>query len=337
MVLRIAIRTAKFKAWADLCELVDKDPWGRPYRLVMKNFGIRDPAADSRSREALIADFMFPAAPATDWSLAPSAVVYDLFRMLDPEAGVSEFTADELRLAARRLFLGKAPGPSGVPNEILRALVNTQSQAKLETMNDCLGAALTYPPRWKRARLVLIKKSADKPPDAPSSYRPICILDVTGKLLERLLLQRLEKHLDEHGGRRRAPNQFGFRQGISTETAVNCVLNLAAQAATTPRKKSLCVLVTLDVKNAFNSLRWPVKDKALRHVQTPEYLVDMLRSWLSDSKLLTGAERTSRPVTCGAPQGSVLGPALWNVAYDSLLRIDVPPDIQLTSGSPMTW
>ncbi|KAF0751063.1 Reverse transcriptase domain-containing protein, partial [Aphis craccivora] len=240
--------------------------------------------------------------------------------MFDPETGVPEFqrsvpefTADELRLAARRLSLGKAPGPSEVPNKILRALVNTQSQAVLETMNDCL-AALTFPPRWKRARLVLIKKGADKPPDAPSSYRPICILD---------------KHLDEHGGRRRAPNQFGFRQGISTETAVNCVLNLAAQAAATPRKKSLCVLVTLDVKNAFNSLRWPVIDKALRHVQTPEYLVDMLRSWLSDRTLLTGAERTSRPVTCGVPQGSVLGPALWNVAYDSLMRMDVPPGVQL--------
>jgi len=39
---------------------------------------------------------------------------------------------------------------------------------------------------------VLIRKGPDKPPDAPSSYRPICILDTFGKLLERLLLQRLE-------------------------------------------------------------------------------------------------------------------------------------------------
>ncbi|KAF0751061.1 Uncharacterized protein FWK35_00016219 [Aphis craccivora] len=64
--LRIAIRTAKSKAWADLCALVDKDPWGRPYRLVMKKLDTRDPAADSRGREALIVDSLFPAAPATD-------------------------------------------------------------------------------------------------------------------------------------------------------------------------------------------------------------------------------------------------------------------------------
>uniref|UniRef100_A0A2S2PN34 Retrovirus-related Pol polyprotein from type-1 retrotransposable element R1 2 n=1 Tax=Schizaphis graminum TaxID=13262 RepID=A0A2S2PN34_SCHGA len=45
--------------------------------------------------------------------------------------------------------------------------------------------------------------------------------------------------------------------------------------------------------------------------------------------LLTGAEMTSRPVTCGIPRGSVLGPALWNVACDALLKMDVPPGVQL--------
>jgi len=91
------------------------------------------------------------------------------------------------------------------------------------------------------------------------------MLDMTGKLLERLLLQRLEKQLDERGGLRRAPNQYGFRKGISTESDVNSVLEIAAQAAAPPRKKSLCVLVTLDVKNAFNSLRWPEARSAQTH------------------------------------------------------------------------
>jgi len=126
--LRIAILAAKSKAWADLRSMVDKDPWGRPYRLVVKKFGTRDPAADSKAREAQIADSLFPAAPVMDWSMVPSSVVWDLFRMFDPETGVPEFqrsvpefTSDELRLAKLRLSPGKAPGPSGVPNEILSA------------------------------------------------------------------------------------------------------------------------------------------------------------------------------------------------------------------------
>lgn len=55
----------------------------------------------------------------------------------------------------------------------------------------------------------------------------------------------------------------------------------------------------------------------------------MFRSWLSDRQLLTGEEMAPRPVTCGVPQGSVLGPALWNVTYDSLLQMAVPHGVHL--------
>ncbi|KAE9528601.1 hypothetical protein AGLY_012176 [Aphis glycines] len=62
---------------------------------------------------------------------------------------------------------------------------------------------------------------------------------------------------------------------------------------------------------------------------TPEYLVLMIRSWLSDRELLVGENRTPRPVTCGFPQESVLGPTVWNMAYDSLLVMNVPSGVHL--------
>jgi len=148
--------------------------------------------------------------------------------------------------------------------------------------------------------------------------------------LERLLLQRLEAHLDSGAPRARAPNQFGLRKGISTETAVNMVMGIAAQAAVGPlHDKKLCVLVTLDVRNAFNSLQWPVIDRALAEKATPHYLVHMIRSWLSDRELLVGENSLIKKVTCGVLQGSVLGPTLWNATYDDLLTMDVPAGINL--------
>jgi len=85
--------------------------------------------------------------------------------------------------------------------------------------------------------------------------------------------------------------------GLHIILEVEVVTNLATQAASgTWKQKELGVLVTLDVKNAFNSLQWPVIDEAFRNKDTPEYLVLMIRSWLSERQLLVGDQRIIKTV-----------------------------------------
>ena len=67
------------------------------------------------------------------------------------------------------------------------------------------------------ARLVLLKKPG-KPDRMPSSYRPICRLSEAGKLLERVISNRLTRCLDESGGI--SESQFGFRSQRSTVDAI---------------------------------------------------------------------------------------------------------------------
>jgi len=86
--------------------------------------------------------------------------------------------------------------------------------------------------------------------------------------------------------------------------------------------------VSLDIRNAFNTLPWRWIAAALEHHGAPRYLSAIIRDYFRD-RILEYIDRDGlvqeRGVGCGVPQGSVWGPLLWNLAYDHILRCALPP------------
>lgn len=121
----------------------------------------------------------------------------------------------------RRLPAGKATGPDGLTNESILLFSRLRPQLFIKTFNACL-ARREFPLRWKTARLVLLHKGPGKPLDEPSSFRPLCMLDTAGKLLDRLVLIRLNQQLDDTG--QWYEDQYGFRIGRSTLDAIERVI-----------------------------------------------------------------------------------------------------------------
>lgn len=92
-------------------------------------------------------------------------------------------------------------------------------------------------------------------------------------------------------------------------------------------------MLALDVKNAFNCASWSKIMEALRREKVPPKLLNMLGAYLSDrAVIIRGSEGNTRwAVSCGVPQGSILGPDLWNVMYNGLLGVSLPPETELVA------
>jgi len=235
--LRIAIRRSQENSWKQLCAEVDQDPWGTPYKIVMRKIERRKPVPSNLVPN--IVTKLFSAHPKVDE------------RASQPTTPVPPITPQELERAGKRLKAGKAPGPDGIPNEVLKIAIKLQPQMFLKTFNSCLEEG-TFPRQWKQARLVLLRKG-DKPEDLPSSYGLLCMLDTDGKLFERIICNRIEEYYatSQNG---LSSNQYGFRKGKSTVDAINRVMEEVADAGTgSIYKRELCMLITLNVANAFNS------------------------------------------------------------------------------------
>ena len=93
-------------------------------------------------------------------------------------------------------------------NEILKEVIGACPEILLEVCNSCLREGRFFAD-WKKQRLILLRKG-NKPLGDASSYRPICPLDMMGKVLEEMILQRLQGHMVRENDL--SENQFGFRK-----------------------------------------------------------------------------------------------------------------------------
>ncbi|KAI0992219.1 hypothetical protein K3495_g15967, partial [Podosphaera aphanis] len=105
-------------------------------------------------------------------------------------------TQSEVEETLRRLPSDKAPGPDEIPNRFLKSCSTTLSKALAKIFNACLSIGY-HPKVFKESTTIVLRKLQKPTYDTPKSYRPIALLNTMGKLLEKLVANRISKAAEE--------------------------------------------------------------------------------------------------------------------------------------------
>lgn len=218
----------------------------------------------------------------------------------------------EVENALGEMNVGRAPGFNGLELDIYVAVFLVAKSWFVQVLNLCFQAGI-FPSVWKKARVILFLKEGKDRTNC-GSYRPIPLLPVWGKVLDKILTKRLVYFLESKDLISR--NRFGFRKGLSTLDAIRVLLEKIGE---NKHNGDLTCWVSLDIRNAFNSVRRYDILTLLRKKCVPKKLYFLITSFLEDRTYLTRCGEIYM-YNLGVPQGSCVGPVLWLLVVNEVLE-----------------
>ncbi|CAA9993928.1 unnamed protein product, partial [Nesidiocoris tenuis] len=320
-LFKTEVRRSKRQSWRTLVtERLSQDPWSLPYRVLSKKIG----------PDGTVGSIRVNGVPAQTWEDAGRAYLSEVFPKDAPENDSAEdrrrrnqverpldtpdsppWTRTEFKAATGSFGRYKAPGLDGIDMAMIKESTEEFQDALLLVYNRALELG-EFPAQWKAASIKALLKSPDRDPGLSSSYRPISLLAVDGKLLERLMLNKLEPYLVPalH------PNQYGCVKGRTTEDAITTLMTMVKG-----RREKQVMVIFYDIEGAFNAVWWPLVLSRLRDLMIPSNLYSLMVSYFSKRRadLLFRHGKVSTEVSRGCPQGSVLGAVIWNLVFSQLL------------------
>jgi hypothetical protein len=141
----------------------------------------------------------------------------------------------------------KAPGPNGITNEIIKLIFKAIPKTLTLLYNECLKKGI-FPDNWKIAKVIPITKPGKEGSEDPSKYRPISLLNTEGKVVEKLLIQRIMHHAYTTEALNRS--QYGFTPQKGT---VDAAMEVRQYIELHLTKGGSAIIISLDVQEAFGS------------------------------------------------------------------------------------
>ena len=206
-------------------------------------------------------------------------------------------------------------GLDGISNMLLKRLIHVIKGPLCTVFNKSLSSGV-FPAMLKSAKVVPLYKGGSD--DLLDNYRPISLLPVISKILEKVVFKSLMTHLTDNN--LLYERQYGFRPNRSTTDAVT---NLVGEILTSFEDNQMVLALFVDLKKAFDTVSHEIILSKLSCLGVNDIELCWFRSYLTNRYQRVQINKSVSDevlMTVGVPQGALLGVVLFMIQIDDLFR-----------------